>query len=56
MWRIFIFLRKVISSDTPGHVEYTRNMVRLHFKVSIILIDARKELLKPTVTFLSIIY
>jgi sulfate adenylyltransferase subunit 1 len=30
--------------DTPGHVEYTRNMA----EVSIILIDARKGVIEQT--------
>lgn len=42
--------RKFIIADSPGHVEYTRNMVTgaSNSEVSIILIDARKGLLEQT--------
>jgi sulfate adenylyltransferase subunit 1 len=58
MWHIFTFSTiSYIIADT-GHVEYTRNMVTgaSTSQVSIILIDARKGVIKQTVTFLSIIY
>jgi sulfate adenylyltransferase subunit 1 len=49
MWRIFIFDKKSYIADTPGHVEYTRNMVTgLRLQVSIILIDARKGVIEQT--------
>ncbi len=43
-------IRKFIIADSPGHVEYTRNMVTgaSNSEVSIILIDARKGLLEQT--------
>ncbi len=42
--------RKFIIADSPGHVEYTRNMVTgaSNAEVSIILIDARKGLLEQS--------
>jgi sulfate adenylyltransferase subunit 1 len=42
--------RKFIISDTPGHIQYTRNMVTgaSNANLSIILIDARKGLLEQT--------
>jgi sulfate adenylyltransferase subunit 1 len=42
--------RKFIIADSPGHVEYTRNMVTgaSNSEVSIILIDARKGLLEQS--------
>ncbi len=42
--------RKYIIADTPGHFEYTRNMVTgaSNTAVSIILIDARKGVLEQT--------
>jgi sulfate adenylyltransferase subunit 1 len=42
--------RKFIIADSPGHVEYTRNMVTgaSNSEVSVILIDARKGLLEQT--------
>ena len=42
--------RKYIIADTPGHFEYTRNMVTGASKadVSIILIDARKGVIEQT--------
>lgn len=42
--------RKFIIADTPGHVEYTRNMVTgaSHSQLSIILIDARKGVIEQT--------
>lgn len=42
--------RKFIIADSPGHVEYTRNMVTgaSNSDLSIILIDARKGLLEQT--------
>ena len=45
--------RKFIIADTPGHIQYTRNMVTgaSTANLAIILIDARKGLLnKPTDT------
>ncbi len=48
--------RKYIIADTPGHVEYTRNMVTgaSNAKVSLILIDARQGLVEQTARHLSI--
>ncbi|MEM0996746.1 MAG: GTP-binding protein [Bacteroidota bacterium] len=42
--------RKFIIADSPGHVEYTRNMVTgaSNARVAIILIDARKGVLEQT--------
>ena len=42
--------RKFIIADSPGHVEYTRNMVTgaSNSELSVILIDARKGLLEQT--------
>jgi sulfate adenylyltransferase subunit 1 len=42
--------RKFIIADSPGHVEYTRNMVTgaSNSEVSIILVDARKGLQEQT--------
>lgn len=42
--------RKFIIADSPGHVEYTRNMVTgaSNAEVSIILIDSRKGLLEQS--------
>lgn len=42
--------RKFIIADTPGHVEYTRNMVTgaSNADVSIILVDARNGLVEQT--------
>jgi sulfate adenylyltransferase subunit 1 len=42
--------RKYIIADTPGHVEYTRNMVTgaSNAKVSLILVDARQGVLEQT--------
>ena len=42
--------RKYIIADTPGHVEYTRNMVTgaSNAEVSIILIDARNGIIEQT--------
>lgn len=42
--------RKFIIADTPGHVEYTRNMVTgaSDSRLSIILIDARKGVIEQT--------
>lgn len=42
--------RKFIIADTPGHVEYTRNMVTgaSNAQVSLILIDARKGIVEQT--------
>ncbi|MCO4291429.1 GTP-binding protein [Solitalea sp. MAHUQ-68] len=42
--------RKFIIADTPGHVEYTRNMVTgsSNSQLSIILIDARKGVIEQT--------
>ncbi|MHA8086858.1 sulfate adenylyltransferase subunit 1 [Aquirufa sp. Wall-65K1] len=48
--------RKYIIADTPGHVEYTRNMVTgaSNAKVSLILVDARQGLVEQTARHLSI--
>ena len=54
--------RKFIISDTPGHIQYTRNMVTgaSNADLAVILIDARKGVLEQTkrhtflVTLLSI--
>lgn len=48
--------RKYIIADTPGHVEYTRNMVTgaSTAKVSLILIDARQGVVEQTARHLSI--
>jgi sulfate adenylyltransferase subunit 1 len=50
-------LRKFIIADTPGHIQYTRNMVTGASTVdlAVILIDARKGVLEQTVrhTFIS---
>jgi sulfate adenylyltransferase subunit 1 len=42
--------RKFIIADSPGHVEYTRNMITgaSHADVSIILVDVRKGILDQT--------
>ena len=42
--------RKFILADTPGHIEYTRNMITgaSNAEVSLILIDARKGVLEQT--------
>ena len=42
--------RKFIIADTPGHIEYTRNMVTgaSTANLAIILIDARKGILEQT--------
>ena len=42
--------RKFIISDTPGHIEYTRNMITgaSSANLAIILVDARKGLLEQT--------
>ena len=42
--------RKYIIADTPGHVEYTRNMVTgaSTSNISIVLIDARKGVIEQT--------
>ncbi|MEO9021270.1 MAG: GTP-binding protein [Ginsengibacter sp.] len=42
--------RKYIIADTPGHIEYTRNMITgtSHSQVSIILIDARNGIIEQT--------
>ncbi|AWG25348.1 sulfate adenylyltransferase subunit 1 [Flavobacterium kingsejongi] len=42
--------RKFIIADSPGHVEYTRNMVTgaSNSEVSVILIDSRKGVLEQT--------
>jgi len=42
--------RKYIIADTPGHVEYTRNMITgaSNAQVSIILIDARNGIIEQT--------
>ncbi len=42
--------RKFIIADTPGHVQYTRNMVTgaSTANLAIILIDARKGMLEQT--------
>ena len=43
-------LRKFIISDTPGHIQYTRNMITGASKsnVAIILVDARKGISEQT--------
>jgi len=48
--------RKYIIADTPGHEEYTRNMVTgaSQSDVAIVLIDARKGVLSQTKRHLSI--
>jgi len=48
--------RKYIIADTPGHEEYTRNMVTgaSQSDVAIVLIDARKGILPQTKRHLSI--
>jgi sulfate adenylyltransferase subunit 1 len=48
--------RKYIIADTPGHIEYTRNMVTgaSNVKVSLILVDARQGLVEQTARHLSI--
>ena len=53
MWRISILnsqRKKYIIADTPGHVEYTRNMVTgaSQSQASIILVDARKGVIEQT--------
>ena len=42
--------RKFIVADTPGHIQYTRNMVTgaSTANLAIILIDARKGMLEQT--------
>ena len=42
--------RKFIIADTPGHIQYTRNMVTgaSTANLAIILVDARKGLLEQT--------
>ncbi|ASZ11655.1 sulfate adenylyltransferase [Chitinophaga pendula] len=42
--------RKYIIADTPGHIEYTRNMVTgaSNAQVSLILVDARKGIVEQT--------
>ena len=42
--------RKFIVADTPGHEQYTRNMVTgaSHCDVAVILVDARKGIVKQT--------
>ncbi len=42
--------RKFILADTPGHIEYTRNMITgaSNSELSIILIDARKGVVEQT--------
>jgi sulfate adenylyltransferase subunit 1 len=49
--------RKCIIADTPGHEEYTRNMVTgaSQSDVAIVLIDARKGVLNQTRRHLSIV-
>jgi len=44
-------LRKFIIADTPGHIQYTRNMVTgaSTADLAVILIDARKGLLEQTI-------
>lgn len=48
--------RKYIIADTPGHLEYTRNMVTgaSNAKVSLILVDARQGVVEQTARHLSI--
>jgi sulfate adenylyltransferase subunit 1 len=42
--------RKFIIADTPGHVQYTRNMVTgaSHSDLAIVLVDARKGVMEQT--------
>src|SRR5690606_13126206 len=42
--------RKFIIADTPGHIQYTRNMVTgaSNANLAIILIDARKGVIEQT--------
>ena len=42
--------RKYIIADSPGHVEYTRNMITgaSNSSVSLILVDARKGVIEQT--------
>lgn len=48
--------RKYIIADTPGHVEYTRNMVTgaSNVALSLILVDARQGIMEQTARHLSI--
>jgi sulfate adenylyltransferase subunit 1 len=48
--------RKYIIAETPGHIEYTRNMVTgaSNAKVSLILVDARQGIVEQTARHLSI--
>jgi sulfate adenylyltransferase subunit 1 len=43
--------RKFIIADTPGHIQYTRNMVTgaSNAGLAIILIDARKGVIEQTI-------
>lgn len=43
--------RKFIIADTPGHIQYTRNMVTgaSHADLAIILIDARRGVIEQTI-------
>ena len=49
-YRYFATPKRVDIADTPGHIQYTRNMVtgRSTANLAIILIDARKGLLEQT--------
>jgi sulfate adenylyltransferase subunit 1 len=44
-------VRKFIIADTPGHIQYTRNMVTgaSHTDAAIVLIDARKGVIEQTI-------
>src|SRR6202012_4780220 len=43
--------RKFIIADTPGHIQYTRNMVTgaSNANLAIILVDARKGVIEQTI-------
>ena len=54
MWPIVILprpKRKFIIADTPGHIQYTRNMVTgaSTANLAIILVDARNGVLEQTI-------
>ena len=50
--------RKFIIADTPGHIQYTRNMVTgaSTANVALILIDARKGVIEQTMRHTFIAY
>ena len=50
LWVYFHKKRKIILADTPGHEQYTRNMVTGASTASlgILIVDARKGILKQT--------